>query len=86
MLREQFGHHSGRDVYVLNGIEVGEMRDDTFSKGKGDDSTCFSCQQTVQKLQSVCSDTQHVLCVPRLCHWVVATVLFSPLAIRRLQP
>ena len=42
-----------------------------FSK---DDSTRFSCQQTVQKLQSVRSDTQHVLCVPRLCHWVVETL------------
>jgi len=31
VLREQFGHHGGRDVYVLNGIEVGEMRDDTCS-------------------------------------------------------
>ena len=53
-----------------------------FSKG---DSTRFSCQQTVQKLQSMRSDTQHVLCVPRLSLGGGNAVLFSPLDIRPLQ-
>jgi len=61
VLREQCGHHSGRDVYVLNGIEVGKMRDDTCSP------------RVIVHVSLV----NRLLKNSRACHWVVATLSCS---------